>query len=164
MRTSLSLCHPGLVILKPAFFAGRRIYDWPLPPQPLAGQFAQRSASTGKERRPEGKSEDEKNGEKTREGHDFSRAAKHHQCPRLQPLRDCRREVVVWSGHSRPVRFVILSEGARFAFRIALRSRRIPIPSTKPPAQEGVSRETRGPRLRVLCEKRGSAPLSARPK
>jgi hypothetical protein len=31
-----------------------------------------------------------------------------------------------------PLRFVSLSEGARFAFRIALRSRRIPIPSTKP--------------------------------
>jgi hypothetical protein len=29
--------------------------------------------------------------EENREGHDFSRAAKQHQCPRLQPLRDCRR-------------------------------------------------------------------------
>jgi len=42
------------------------------------------------------------------EGHDFSRAAKQRQRPRLQPLRETRGEkMFLWSGHSRPLLYAV---------------------------------------------------------
>ncbi len=87
-----------------------------------AGKFADISTSRkGQERgRPEGATARTWN-DRNVEGHDFSRAAKHRRCPRLQPLRDCRRKRCPYGAdapvNERSNRTLVILRPASFAGR-----------------------------------------------